>query len=84
MEELIIILALILLNGVFAMSEVALISARKAKLLTNARQGKKSAKVALDLANQPDRFLSTVQIGITLIGLLTGIFFREQNCAYIF
>ena len=51
MEELIIILALILLNGVFAMSEVALISASKAKLLTNARQGKKSAKVALDLAN---------------------------------
>lgn len=83
MEELIIIFALILLNGLFAMSEVSLISARKAKLLTDSKQGKKSAKVALDLANQPDRFLSTVQIGITLIGLLTGIF-SGNKIAHIF
>ncbi len=83
MEELFIILALILLNGVFAMSEVSLISARKAKLLTDVKQGKRSAKVALDLANQPDRFLSTVQIGITLIGLLTGIF-SGNKIAHIF
>ena len=83
MEELFIIFALILLNGLFAMSEVALISSRKAKLLTDAKRGKKSAKVALDLANQPDRFLSTVQIGITLIGLLTGIF-SGNKIAHLF
>lgn len=56
------------------MSEVALISARKSRLSSDAKKGSKSAKVALKLANDPDRFLSTVQIGITLIGILTGIY----------
>lgn len=74
MDEIIIIIGLIVLNGIFAMSEVALISARKSRLSTDAKKGNKSARVALKLANEPDRFLSTVQIGITLIGILTGIY----------
>ena len=56
------------------MSEVALISARKTRLSTDAKKGSKAASMALKLANDPDRFLSTVQIGITLIGILTGIY----------
>lgn len=74
MDEILIIIGLIILNGVFAMSEVALISARKSRLTTDAKKGSKSAQMALKLANEPDRFLSTVQIGITLIGILTGIY----------
>lgn len=74
MSEIFIILGLILLNGVFAMSEIALISARKSKLTADAGKGNKGAKTALKLAEEPDRFLSTVQIGITLIGILTGIY----------
>ena len=69
-----IILALILLNGLFSMSEIALIYARKSRLSSDAKNGDKGAKKALDMAEQPDKFLSTVQIGITLIGILTGIF----------
>jgi putative hemolysin len=72
--EILIILFLIILNGVFAMSEIALISARKNRLENAAKKGNQSAQVALDLANSPNKFLSTVQIGITLIGILTGIF----------
>lgn len=72
--EIFIIIFLILLNGVFAMSEVALISARKSSLRIQAAQGSRSARRALELAEDPDKFLSTVQIGITLIGILTGIF----------
>jgi putative hemolysin len=56
------------------MSEIALISARKNRLESAAKKGNKSAQTALDLANSPNKFLSTVQIGITLIGILTGIF----------
>lgn len=74
MEEIIIILLLILLNGVFSMSEIALISARKSKLTSDVKKGSKTAKVALDFANNPERFLSTIQTGITLIGILTGIY----------
>ena len=72
--EITIIILLILLNGVFAMSEVALISARKSNLRMQAAQGSRSARRALEMAEDPDKFLSTVQIGITLIGILTGIF----------
>ncbi|OYU84935.1 MAG: hemolysin [Flavobacterium sp. BFFFF2] len=72
--EILIIIFLILLNGLFSMSEIALISARKNRLETSAKKGNKSAKTALDLANSPNKFLSTVQIGITLIGILTGIY----------
>ena len=74
MNDLIIIIALILLNGVFSMSEVALISARKSRLSTDARNGNRNAGIALTLQGNPDRFLSTIQIGITLIGILTGLF----------
>ena len=74
MDEIIIILLLILLNGIFAMSEIAVIQARKTTLSNDEKKGSKGAKTALRLANDPDRFLSTVQIGITLIGILTGIY----------
>ena len=74
MDDILIICGLILLNGIFSMSEVALISARKSKLSTDAKKENKSAAVALALSEEPERFLSTVQIGITLIGILTGLF----------
>ena len=74
MDEILIILLLILLNGIFAMSEIAVIQARKTTLSNDEKKGSKAAKTALRLANDPDRFLSTVQIGITLIGILTGIY----------
>ncbi|WP_220759731.1 hemolysin family protein [Flavobacterium sp. UMI-01] len=76
--ELLIIFFLILLNGLFSMSEIALISARKTRLETSAKKGNKSAKIALKLANSPNEFLSTVQIGITLIGILTGIYSGDK------
>ena len=74
MDEIIIILLLIMFNGIFAMSEIAVIQARKTTLSNDEKKGSKGAKTALRLANDPDRFLSTVQIGITLIGILTGIY----------
>ena len=75
--EIVIIIGLILLNGILAMSEIALVSARKARLETEAKRGNKSAGTALKLANEPDKFLSTIQIGITLIGILTGLYSGE-------
>lgn len=76
--EILIILVLILLNGVFSMSEIALVSSRKFKLESAAKKGNKNAQKALELANNPNTFLSTVQIGITLIGILTGIFSGDK------
>lgn len=76
--EILIIFFLIILNGVFSMSEIALISARKNRLENASKKGNASAKAALDLANSPNKFLSTVQIGITLIGILTGIFSGDK------
>lgn len=76
--EIMIILFLILLNGIFSMSEIALVSARKFKLESSAKKGNSNARRALQLANNPNTFLSTVQIGITLIGILTGIFSGEK------
>lgn len=81
MEELIFIIALIFLNGVFAMSEVALISARKSRISAEIKRGNKSAEKVLELAEKPETFLSTVQIGITLIGILTGIFSGNKIAA---
>lgn len=75
--EFVIIAALILSNGILAMSEIALVSLRKSNLASDAKGGSKSAKEALALAESPDRFFSTVQIGITLIGILTGIYSGE-------
>ncbi|ADB37517.1 hemolysin family protein [Spirosoma linguale] len=76
--ELLIIFLLTLLNGVFSMSEIALVSSRRSKLETAAKNGDRQAQVALDLSNSPNRFLSTVQIGITLIGILLGIFSGDK------
>lgn len=74
MNELLIIVGLILLNGLFSMSETALISARKSRLSREVDAGDRAAKAALRIANDPDCFLSTIQIGITLIGILTGLY----------
>lgn len=76
--EILIIIALVLLNGVFAMSELALVSSRKFKLETASKKGIKGAKKALELSENPTRFLSTVQIGITLIGILLGVYSGEN------
>jgi putative hemolysin len=76
--ELLIILILILINGVFSMSEIALVSARKNRLNFSAQKGNRGAKIALELQSAPSKLLSTVQIGITLIGLLTGIYSGEK------
>lgn len=70
--DLVLILALIALNGVLSMSELAIVSAREARLKARAKAGSGAAKIALGLAADPGRFLSTVQIGITLIGILAG------------
>lgn len=69
-----IILALVALNGVFAMSELAIVSARKARLEAMLRSGRRGVQTALDLASDPGKFLSTVQIGITLIGIINGAY----------
>jgi putative hemolysin len=72
--ELLIILILVLLNGIFAMSELALVSSRKFKLESSRKKGNSGAKIALELSENPTKFLSTVQIGITLIGILLGVY----------
>jgi putative hemolysin len=72
--DVVIILVLVALNGVFAMSELAIVSSRKTRLKAMARAGRRGAQTALDLAADPGRFLSTVQIGITLIGILAGAY----------
>lgn len=71
--EIAFLVALILLNGLFAMSEIALVTARRARLERLAGDGDRSARIAVRLADEPTRFLSTVQIGITAIGILNGI-----------
>jgi len=78
MNEILIVLGLILLNGFFSMAEIALVSARKARLEGQANRGDIRARAALQLAHKPENFLSTVQIGITLIGILTGIYSGEK------
>ena len=70
--ELLLILALILLNGFFSLSEMAIVSSRKARLRHEAEQGRENYKLALRAASEPGRFLSAIQIAITLIGILTG------------
>jgi putative hemolysin len=72
--DLAIIFALIMLNGVFAMSELAIVSARKPRLEAMARAHKRGARTAILLASDPGKFLSTVQIGITMIGILAGAY----------
>lgn len=72
--DVVIILALIALNGIFAMSELAIVSARRPRLQAAEKAGKSGARVALTLAEDPGKFLSTVQIGITLIGIGAGAY----------
>jgi putative hemolysin len=69
-----IVLILVLVNGILAMSEIAIVSARRPRLQQRAANGEKGARLALDLAAAPEHFLSTVQIGITLVGILAGAF----------
>ena len=68
------ILVLLLANGVLAMSEIAVVSARKTRLKNLAERGNKRAKAAFRLANEPGVFLSTVQVGISLVGVVAGAF----------
>ncbi len=72
--NILIILVLILMNGALAMAEIAVVSARKARLQQRVNRGDERARVALELANNPSSFLSSVQIGITLVGILAGAF----------
>jgi putative hemolysin len=81
--EIFILLALIVLNGLFVMSEIALVSARKSRLEHLANKGDETARRALDLANNPELFLSAAQIGITLIAILTGVYSGERFGKYL-
>jgi len=81
--ELLIIIALVILNGIFSMSEMSLVSARKFKLESAKKKGSKGAKTALELSENPTKFFSTVQIGITLIGILLGVY-SGQNITHDF
>jgi putative hemolysin len=74
MNEIIIILLLLLLNGFLAMSEIAFVSAKRFKLEEKAKKGNSSAKKAIMLLNEPEKFLSAIQIGITLVGILAGAY----------
>src|SRR5690606_18895641 len=72
--ESLVILVLILANGLFAMSEIALVSSRKARLQQLAEEGDAKARKAYDLISEPGKFLATVQVGITLVGTLAGAY----------
>src|SRR6266496_6396999 len=76
--DIVILLCLIFLNGLFVMSEIALVSARKPRLENLAEKGDRKARAALDLSNNPEIFLSVAQIGITLISILTGVYPGER------
>jgi putative hemolysin len=81
--EVLILLALIFVNGLFVMSEIALVSARKSRLESQAEKGDLQARKALELANKPEKFLSAAQIGITLIAILTGVYSGERFSQYL-
>ena len=81
--EIVIILVLILLNGLFSMSELALVSVRRARLAVLERKGMKGAAAAQALSDDPQRFLPTVQVGITLISVLTGVFGGARITAHL-
>jgi len=83
MTELLLILLLLVFNGVFAMAEIAIVSAKKARMLERAEKGSAGARLALKLAENPERFLSTVQIGITLVGVLAGAFGGASLAGYV-
>lgn len=81
--EIIILLGLILLNGLFVMSEIALVSVRKGRLESMASKGDDAARRAFNLSNTPEVFLSAAQIGITLIAILTGVYSGERFSVYL-
>src|SRR6476661_7814833 len=81
--EVVILLGLIFINGLFVMSEIALVSARKPRLESMAEKGDAKARNALDLSNSPELFLSAAQIGITLIAILTGVYSGEKFSKYL-
>jgi putative hemolysin len=83
MLDVFILIGLIFFNGLFVLSEIALVSARKSRLENLAAKGDKLARIALDLANNPDLFLSAAQIGITLIAILTGVYSGERFGVYL-
>jgi len=83
MVEVIILLCLIVLNGVLVLSELALISARKSRMEANAARGDKKSKLVLKLQEKPEVFLSTAQIFITLIAILTGVYSGEKFSGYL-
>ncbi|MEG1580966.1 MAG: hemolysin family protein [Bacteroidaceae bacterium] len=74
MNDILIIFVLLLINAYFSMAEVALISAKKAKLTADMKAGSNGARKAIDLMNDPDKFLSTAQIGITIVSIMTGVY----------
>jgi putative hemolysin len=76
--DIIILLGLIFVNGLFVMSEIALVSVRKGRLESMAEKGDENARKALELSNNPEKFLSAAQIGITLIAILTGVYSGER------
>ena len=81
--ELIVVVLLILLNGFFAMSELAVVSARRARLQQMADEGHRGARAAVRLVEDPSKFLSTVQVGITLIGILAGAYGGATFAGYL-
>jgi len=83
LTEAIIILVLIILNGILSASEISIVSSRKARLQAESDKNNPAAKIALHLKESPNSFLSTVQIGITLIGILTGFFSGGSISAYL-
>ena len=70
----VVVLLLVVLNGLFAMTELAVVSSRKSKLQSRAEKGDRGARKALKLSEEPTQFLSAVQVGITLIGILAGAY----------
>ena len=72
--EILIVVLLTLVNGLFSMAEISIVSARKSRLQQQAQEGDKKAQAALELANAPNQFLATIQIGITLVGIVAGAF----------
>ncbi len=83
MVELLVVVALVLLNGFFAMAEMALVRARRARLQADADAGRKGAAIALALQDNPSRLLSTVQIGITLVGIVAGAYGGATLSGYV-
>ena len=81
--EILIVLLLIVLNGLFALSELALVSARRARLAVSGAQGRRRRDRRAALADDPQRFLPTVQVGITLVSVLTGVFGGARIAAHL-